>query len=1327
MNEIVFLGIFDKIANWIFSGISKAITWLVENVIAPVCSAIWENFLVYLWEMLAELVSTLLYKIYAFILCILYAVESVIYSLAGVRDVTYNGETGSILNVFFTMSSVKKAFVYVTCISLVLLFLFTVVAVARSTLDFSFDGKRSINVIMTNFVTAAITFMILPVFCYGLVQLSSICMTAFYNATSAIGGLSLTDNLYMMSLRSSVGEGITEAKYNELALKLQETEMFWYNFQDVKYYIDKAMNVDYVVGVIGALLLIINLLYMAAMFIQRILEVILLYIGAPFFVSTMPLDDGERFNKWRSAFIGRLCMGVGMIMALNIVIIILSVVVGGTDSASITFVSNVNPSDSGVINSAINSSIDILLKLVFMVGSIMSVGQAGGMITSLIDQGAGGAEAEGLKAGSGFVNSAAGTVAKGIGKVRTAAHEAKKESNGEARKALHDAKLSVKSKFKGFKGDHANDSELEFTKALKDTNRNNSVKAAFTKQGGKYAAINGKIEEGNKALSDFKKLKTHEEREQFMKDFADKGGMKSLKVDGKEFGSSQMANSKERKQSINLQKRIDAAEQNRDKFKEGSAQWNKYNDQVKDLTKLKKEFNGLNTHDERAKFTAKNSAAFADIENKSMADIEAGEKLDKNVALAKDMRDAMPKGSAEWQELDKHYNDLKEKQADFSAPMSAEQRQQFMKDNKRAFKVPSSQERKEMVKEAKHIGKIVKQRDMFDKGSDDWNKYDKKLDDPNTSYKNEPKLSSSEKKAVKNLDKNMERVKKARDAQPEGSEQRQALNDQLSSMAAAKDAFENPNSTSEDRASLMENNKSMFEDNTSSKEDSAMKVLNSKISEAEQNRDMFAEGSEEWNTFNDKVTELKDEGFMMQSITDKKQREEYISSRSEVFEKPGMLGISGSKQMKNLNANIARAQQNRDRHKVGSAGWKKCDAELTALKSTKAQFAALGSSDSRKEFAAKNSAAFEDKSKDKNLKALENSYQNWSGIAKYSNDPETKEHAQKMASSYRNLSEEYQRAPDEAGKAAVMQKVNAFEQPPSTAAGPQTQAQSVASNMGGASLTPKEYDGISKVMATGNEPLISQYMNSTSHSERSEILKKVNTGEVQPFAAQSQGEKNFKTSMVSTGEKFSKMAAEAPAGSPEAQKYAAISSFCTQAAEQFDGLSNHVQREKFADFVNKEISSASAGMADAPPAPKMQAYNQTLAFNQEEQAVADVLFSGDVSTELQNTHSYKQQYFEAESHEERTQIVKDYATYCATADAGSKMGAACQINTEGLSAKPKPAAAPAQQSSAPAAAVQQKKEIFNSINSAAAGSQPSGGKKPHETKLNKTMKKNGGK
>ena len=59
---------------------------------------------------------------------------------------------------------------------------------------------------------------------------------------------------------------------------------------------------DYLIGFIAAVFLLFTIAVCLIVFVQRVFELMLLYIVSPYFVCMIPLDDGERFGRWREMF-----------------------------------------------------------------------------------------------------------------------------------------------------------------------------------------------------------------------------------------------------------------------------------------------------------------------------------------------------------------------------------------------------------------------------------------------------------------------------------------------------------------------------------------------------------------------------------------------------------------------------------------------------------------------------------------------------------------------------------------------------------------------------------------------------------------------------------------------------------------------------------------------------------------------------------------------------------------------------------------------------------------------------------------------------------------
>ena len=76
------------------------------------------------------------------------------------------------------------------------------------------------------------------------------------------------------------------------------------------------------------LLMIVILICGIFLFIQRIFDVLLLYIVSPLFVSTMPFDDGASFGKWRDMFVAKLLSGFGVIFTMKLYLMLVPTVAG---------------------------------------------------------------------------------------------------------------------------------------------------------------------------------------------------------------------------------------------------------------------------------------------------------------------------------------------------------------------------------------------------------------------------------------------------------------------------------------------------------------------------------------------------------------------------------------------------------------------------------------------------------------------------------------------------------------------------------------------------------------------------------------------------------------------------------------------------------------------------------------------------------------------------------------------------------------------------------------------------------------------------------------
>ena len=85
----------------------------------------------------------------------------------------------------------------------------------------------------------------------------------------------------------------------------------------------------YDVGYITCIVFVVIMTQCIFLFILRLFDLLLLYLSAPAFVSTIPLDDGMRFQTWRQAFTIKVISGFGSVMAMRLYLVMIQVIMDG--------------------------------------------------------------------------------------------------------------------------------------------------------------------------------------------------------------------------------------------------------------------------------------------------------------------------------------------------------------------------------------------------------------------------------------------------------------------------------------------------------------------------------------------------------------------------------------------------------------------------------------------------------------------------------------------------------------------------------------------------------------------------------------------------------------------------------------------------------------------------------------------------------------------------------------------------------------------------------------------------------------------------------------
>lgn len=406
-----YLGAFDKIAEWIFSGISKALTWLFQSIFGPIFKAVLEPVAAEIINLFMVSWSRLLYDVFRGLLRLIDIIQTSFMIFAGITPVTYKEKSYSMVELFFTDNAVGTAFRGILILAVTLCFVFTVVAVLRKMADVEQEQGRSLSMILTDMIKSILGFFILPVACLAAVYLAGAVLTSAYNATaqtsSSGSSKTIATTLFEVSVSSAVSDlqSSNLTKYNQYYSDFltQSSVNPWEHVTAdestadkycIDYYID-LWDIDYIVGYFSAVFLIWNLLAVSFAFVQRIFEIIMLYLVSPFFTAAMPLDGGEKLKKWESMFTAKLAGGMGQIIMVNLYLMLVPIVMNGDINLT-----------GGAVSSE-NTVYNALIKLIFLLGAAMAVKNGATLFTTMIDFQAGMAEQDTMRGNMASISSAA--------------------------------------------------------------------------------------------------------------------------------------------------------------------------------------------------------------------------------------------------------------------------------------------------------------------------------------------------------------------------------------------------------------------------------------------------------------------------------------------------------------------------------------------------------------------------------------------------------------------------------------------------------------------------------------------------------------------------------------------------------------------------------------------------------------------------------------------------------------------------------------------------------------------------------------------------------
>ena len=456
--ETVYLGLFSSIFKAIYNAIIKPIidflggiinkvfTWIFDVILKPLLVDVLLPLFKWLIELIYEILAGFLYAVLKELLHIIDIIQIIFNVFAGIQPVKYEGKSYYMLELFFSRGTIQYATWILIAVALALMIGFAIMAVLRSMADLSGEMKNPVSKVMRLTFECFLRLITIPLVCMLLITLSGRILISVTDAVNVAGsnpvGTETVKNtkttlakviFCFTTLDAAKNDAYNVSKSPDTA-GINDGLRGAYYYSDYngtpKDYYDSAQvdsdfkfgKMNFVIGFGVALIFLKILLTCCFKFINRMFNVLMLYLTAPLFVSTMPLDEGKNYNQWKDMFVGQLFSGYGSVVAMQLYLIIAPAILSG----NIKFM---NTSTEG----------DLVIRMVFIIGGAFAIENAGSMITGLISSTAAAMEGAQEKEAAGLMNHAKGMAKLAGGIMGSYLKGSKKEANEGNKDALKKA------------------------------------------------------------------------------------------------------------------------------------------------------------------------------------------------------------------------------------------------------------------------------------------------------------------------------------------------------------------------------------------------------------------------------------------------------------------------------------------------------------------------------------------------------------------------------------------------------------------------------------------------------------------------------------------------------------------------------------------------------------------------------------------------------------------------------------------------------------------------------------------------------------------------
>lgn len=360
--------------------LQEILSKIFNDILAPIVSSVLDWALKEVTDYLIKALADLFLDGFIMLLKAVNLLNQMFMQFAGTANIKYAAagtstpeKSGTLISYIFQLSSISKVLLAISLVGGILAFLFAIYSTAKSIGDLTTEEERAqpISAVLKNGFKSMVSFLLIPVLCVVLLQassalLTSVSLTFQYATGNEKGGTGIDDILFITaaanavtavqttSMTDAAGPVTTTMTADEIRA-LYSANHAYTERDKVKEAFDIS-EIDYLLGYISTLLVILILGGSVISFIRRIFDLLILYIVSPFFSATIALDGGSKFRGWKDMFVGKFFSCFGAVFAMDLFLLVSPVI---ANSETLKF--------SG------DPATDRVIKLFFVIGAAWSV------------------------------------------------------------------------------------------------------------------------------------------------------------------------------------------------------------------------------------------------------------------------------------------------------------------------------------------------------------------------------------------------------------------------------------------------------------------------------------------------------------------------------------------------------------------------------------------------------------------------------------------------------------------------------------------------------------------------------------------------------------------------------------------------------------------------------------------------------------------------------------------------------------------------------------------------------------------------------------------